>query len=72
MLAGSTLMHRMGVEALYCRPRTSIPPRDAKIYRYLLDGLAIERHNRRRILQSHEYQYQTSDEITAKPSAIAA
>jgi hypothetical protein len=31
----------MGIEALYRRPRTSIPARDAKIYTYLLDGLAI-------------------------------
>jgi putative transposase len=35
----------MGIEALYRRPRTSIPARDAKIYPYLLDGLAIERSN---------------------------
>jgi len=41
----STLMRRMGIEALFRRPRTSIPARDAKIYPYLLDGLAIERPN---------------------------
>jgi putative transposase len=41
----TTLMRRMGIEALYRRPRTSIPARDAKIYLYLLDGLAIERPN---------------------------
>jgi putative transposase len=41
----TTLMRRMGIEALYRRPRTSIPARDAKIYPYLLDGLAIERPN---------------------------
>jgi hypothetical protein len=41
----TTLMRRMGIEALYRRPRTSIPTRDAKIYPYLLDGLAIERPN---------------------------
>jgi putative transposase len=41
----ATLMRRMGIEALYRRPRTSIPARDAKIYPYLLDGLAIERPN---------------------------
>jgi HTH-like domain len=28
----ATLMRRMGIEALYRRPRTSIPARDAKIY----------------------------------------
>ena len=41
----ATLMRRMGIEALYRRPRTSIPARDAKIHPYLLDGLAIERPN---------------------------
>jgi putative transposase len=41
----TTLMRRMGIEALYRRPRTSIPARDAKIYPYLLDGMAIERPN---------------------------
>ncbi len=41
----TTLMRRMGIEALYRRPRTSIPARDAKIYPYLLDGLAIDRPN---------------------------
>jgi putative transposase len=41
----SSLMRRMGIEALYRRPRTSIPARDALIYPYLLDGLAIERPN---------------------------
>ena len=39
------LMRRMGIEALYRRPRTSIPARDAFIYPYLLGGLAIERAN---------------------------
>jgi putative transposase len=41
----TSLMRRMGIEALYRRPRTSIPARDGKIYPYLLDGLAIERPN---------------------------
>ena len=41
----TSLMRRMGIEALYRRPRTSIPARDAKIYTYLLEGLAIERPN---------------------------
>ena len=39
----TTLMRRMGIEALYRRPRTSIPARGAAIYPYLLSGLAIER-----------------------------
>jgi putative transposase len=41
----ATLMWRMGIEALYRRPRTSIPARGASIYPYLLSGLAIERPN---------------------------
>jgi putative transposase len=41
----ATLMRRMGIEALYRRPRTSIPARDAAIYPYLLSGLLIERAN---------------------------
>lgn len=41
----TALMRRMGIEALYRRPRTSIAARAAKIYPYLLDGLAIERPN---------------------------
>ena len=39
----TTLMRRMGIEALYRRPRTSLPARGAAIYPYLLSGLAIER-----------------------------
>jgi putative transposase len=41
----ATLMRRMGIEAVYRRPRTSVPAREAKIYPYLLEGLAIERPN---------------------------
>ena len=41
----TTSMRRIGIEALYRRPRTGIPARDAKIYLYLLDGLVIERPN---------------------------
>jgi len=40
-----TLMRRMGIEALYRRPRTSLPARGAAIYPYLLSGVAIERSN---------------------------
>lgn len=39
----ATLMRRMGIEAHYRKPRTSIPARQAAIYPYLLGGLAIER-----------------------------
>ena len=41
----TTLMRRMGIEALYRKPRTSIPAREAAIYPYLLSGLVIERPN---------------------------
>ena len=41
----ATLMRRMGIEALYRRPRTSIPARNATIYPYLLGELVIERPN---------------------------
>ena len=41
----TTLMRRMGIEALYRRPRTSLPARGAALYPYLLSGLAIERPN---------------------------
>ena len=40
-----TLMRRMGIEALYRRPRTTKPEPGHKIYPYLLRGLAIERSN---------------------------
>ncbi|MET4219930.1 putative transposase [Bradyrhizobium sp. LB14.3] len=39
------LMRRMGIEALYRRPRTTKPEPGHKIYPYLLRGLAIERAN---------------------------
>lgn len=41
----ATLMRRMGIEALYRRPRTSQPNRQHKIYPYLLKDVAIERPN---------------------------
>ena len=40
-----TLMQRMGIEALYRRPRTSKPEPGHKIYPYLLGALEIERPN---------------------------
>ena len=40
-----TLMKRMGIEAIYCRPRTSAPAPSHKIYPYLLRGLTIDRSN---------------------------
>jgi putative transposase len=40
-----TLMRRMGIEALYRRPRTTKPEPGHKVYPYLLRGLAITRPN---------------------------
>lgn len=40
-----TFMHRMGIEALYRRPRTSKPALGHKIYPYLLRDLPIEHPN---------------------------
>jgi putative transposase len=40
-----TLMRRMGIEALYRRPRTTNPEPGHKIYPYLLRGLEIMRPN---------------------------
>ena len=40
-----TLMRRMGIEAIYRRPRTSIPAREATIRPYLLGNLTIHRAN---------------------------
>ncbi len=40
-----TLMRRMGIEALYRRPRTTKPEPGHKVYPYLLRGLSIERPN---------------------------
>src|SRR5271167_3092260 len=40
-----TLMRRMGIEALYRRPRTTKPEPGHKIYPYLLGSMAITRPN---------------------------
>jgi len=40
-----TLMRRMGIAALYRRPRTSIPARGSMIYPYLLENVVISRPN---------------------------
>jgi putative transposase len=37
------LMHKMGIHAIYRKPRTTIPEQDHKVYPYLLRSLAIER-----------------------------
>jgi putative transposase len=41
----STLMKRMGIEALYRKPNTSKPAPGHKIYPYLLRGMTIDRPN---------------------------
>lgn len=41
----TTLMRRMGIEAMYRKPRTSLPERGAQVYPYLLSGVSIERPN---------------------------
>jgi putative transposase len=41
----STLMRRMGIEALYRKPRLSQPGAGHKIYPYLLSAVSIERAN---------------------------
>jgi putative transposase len=41
----ATLMKRMGIEALYRKPRTTRPGAGHKIYPYLLRNLAIDRPN---------------------------
>ena len=41
-----TLMRRMGIEALYRRPRTTKPEPGHKIYPYLLRGMAGYQFNR--------------------------
>ena len=40
-----TLMKRMGIEALYRKPRTTKPGAGHKIYPYLLRNLSIDRPN---------------------------
>lgn len=41
----TTLMRKMGIEALYQRPRTSGRDREHPVFPYLLRGVAIERPN---------------------------
>ena len=39
------LRQEMGIEAIYCKPRTSIPDEGHRKYPYLLRGLAVQRPN---------------------------
>jgi putative transposase len=41
----ATLMRRMGIEAIYRKPRTSLPDQAHKVYPYLLSQVVIERPN---------------------------
>ena len=50
-----TLMRRMGIEALYRRPRTTKPEPGHKIYPYLLRKLAVTRPNQVWATRSEEH-----------------
>jgi putative transposase len=39
------LMHQMGIQAIYPKPRLSLPDKQHRVYPYLLGGLSIERPN---------------------------
>ena len=39
----TTMMRRMGIEAIYRRPHTSKPAEGHKVYPYLLRGITVER-----------------------------
>lgn len=41
----ATLMKKMGIEALYRRPRTTKPGAGHKVYPYLLKGMSVDRPN---------------------------
>ena len=41
----ATLMKRMNIEALYCKPRTTRKHLQHRVYPYLLRGMAIDRPN---------------------------
>jgi putative transposase len=51
-----TLMKRMGIEALYRRPRTTKPAPGHKIYPYLLRGIEITRCPSSKILRHRAAQ----------------
>ena len=50
-----TLMQRMGIEALYRRPRTTKPEPGHKIYPYLLRDMAVTRPNQVWAMGHHLY-----------------
>jgi putative transposase len=60
-------MQRMGIEASYRKPRTSLAARGAYVYPYLLGGLAIERQNQvwsadiTYLPMAHGFQYLAAD-----------
>ena len=59
-----TLMKRMGIEALYRRPRTTKPEPGHKIYPYLLRGMAITRPNQ---VWAMDITYRRAFEYVATP-----
>src|SRR5215470_10130967 len=46
----STLMKRMGIEAVYRKPKTSKPAPGHKVYPYLLGKMQVSRSNTRRCI----------------------
>jgi len=59
-----TLMRRMGIEALYRRPRTTKPEPGHKIYPYLLRGIEIRRPNQYGPWTSRTFRWRTASSIS--------
>jgi putative transposase len=58
-----TLMQRMGIEALYRRPRTSKPEPGHKIYPYPLRGMAITRPNQVSAMDRPTFRWRAASSI---------
>jgi hypothetical protein len=56
-------MRRMGIEALYRRPRTTKPEPGHKIYPYLLRGLAITRPNQVWAMEEDWFEYRLQNDL---------
>ena len=66
-----TLMRRMGIEALYRRPRTTKPEPGHKIYPYLLRGMEITRPTTRRRDGSVPRQWRQSYNVVLFAESLA-
>ena len=64
-----TVIHRMGIEALYRKPNTSKPAPGHKIYPYLLRDVAIVRPNQ---VWSTDISYGTPSQCTSCERRFAA